>query len=105
MIVSFCSGGDLRASRSHGEVSMPFVIFVAPYLTPVAARMIEATAGLPDVHLGVISQEPLEHLAPELRQQIAQHWRIDDGWNTGQIAAAAQLLAGRLGPIHRLFGA
>jgi len=84
---------------------MPFVIFVAPYLTPIAARMIEATADLPDVQLGVISQEPLDKLAPAPRPNLAQHWRVDDGWNTAQIVAAARLLGDRLGPIHRLFGA
>lgn len=84
---------------------MPFVIFVAPLLTPVAAGMIAATANLPDVRLAVISQDPLEALAAPIQAKLAAHWRVDDALNTAQLTSAASLLSDRLGPIHRLFGA
>lgn len=84
---------------------MPFVIFVAPFLTPVAARQIAATADLPDVRLGVISQDPQEHLPQHIQDKLAAHWRVDDGWSTAHILEAARSLAERNEPIYRLFGA
>ena len=84
---------------------MPFVIFVAPFLTPVAVRQIAATADLPDVRLGVISQEPQERLPEHIQHKLAAHWRVDDGWSTSHILGAARALAERDGPIYRLFGA
>src|SRR5690349_20352466 len=84
---------------------MPFVIFVAPFVTPIAIRQIAATASLPDVRLGVISQEPQEKLPQEIQDKLAAHWRVEDGWSTVHILEAAHRLAERNGPIYRLFGA
>ncbi len=84
---------------------MPVVIFATPFFTDNAVRNIAAIADLPDVRLGLISQEPQEYLSPALRAKLAAHWRIDDCLNTDQLVWAAQSLAQRLGPIDRLFGA
>ena len=84
---------------------MPTVIFAAPYLTPSAARMVTATAALPGVRLGVISQDPLENAPPEARDAVAQHWRIDDVLDLEQLAAAVHQIGARIGPPERLFGA
>lgn len=84
---------------------MPFVIFAAPIFSPNAARFIDATAALPDIRLGVITQDRLENLAPHSGSRIVAHWRVDDILDAGQIAHAAQALAGRFGAIHRIFGA
>jgi biotin carboxylase len=84
---------------------MPIVFFVAPYLSPSAARMVTAAASLPGVRLGVVSQDPQEHAPPEVRAAIAQHWRVDDVTDLDQLAAAVDALAQRLGRPERLFGA
>jgi phosphoribosylaminoimidazole carboxylase (NCAIR synthetase) len=84
---------------------MPTVFFAAPFLSPAAARMIEATASLPGVRLGVVTQDAQEHAPAEVRAAIAQHWRVDDVTDLDQLAGAVDALAQRLGRPDRLFGA
>ena len=84
---------------------MPTVIFAAPYLTPTAARMVTAAASLPEVRLGVISQDPLDNAPDEVRRAVAQHWRVDDVLDSGQLAEAVGCIAERIGQPDRLFGA
>lgn len=84
---------------------MAFVVFVSPYFTEFNVRACEAIAQLPNAQLGVISQEPQEILAPHVRAKLVAHWRIDDALNADQLTWAAQSLAARVGPIHRLCGA
>lgn len=85
---------------------MRFVIFVAPYWSENAARMIEAAGTLPDVALGVISTQA-EAEAPEpARRGMRWHWRVTDFMDPAQLVWAAQGLATQAGmPIHRMFGA
>lgn len=83
---------------------MPVVIIVTPFFTDFVNRTIQATAALPGVRLGVISQAPQEELALEVRACIAAHWRTDSVLDSGQIVHAAQRLASHLGPIQRMFG-
>ncbi|MBL8959150.1 MAG: ATP-grasp domain-containing protein [Gemmatimonadetes bacterium] len=82
---------------------MPFVIFVAPLLSDNAFRMIDAVASLPDVALGVITQDEASKLR-HLRERAA-HWRVTNILDTQQLVWAARELQQRNGPIHRLFGA
>lgn len=84
---------------------MPTVFFAAPYLSPSAARMVTATASLPGVRVGVVSQDAQEHAPPEVRAAIAQHWRVDDVTDVDQLAGAVDALTTRLGLPDRLFGA
>lgn len=84
---------------------MPTVIFAAPYLTPTAARMVTATASLPNVRLGVVSQDPLDHAPDDVRRATAQHWRVDDVLDPDQLAGAVGAIAERIGAPERLFGA
>ncbi|MEW5988570.1 MAG: ATP-grasp domain-containing protein [Chloroflexota bacterium] len=86
-------------------MSAPFVIFVSPYFTDNALRLLDAMTGIPDVRFGLISQDPLERLVPYLRERLAAHRPVDDALDTGQLVAAAQALAQQNGPVHRLFGA
>jgi len=81
---------------------MPSVIFAAPVFNESAVRFIDATANLPQVRLGVISQEPQERLPPPVRARLAAHWCVDDALNSGQLVRAAQELSRSLGPIHHL---
>ena len=81
---------------------MSYILFAAPLFNDLAIRFIEAIGSLPDVRLGVISQEPQEILDPHIRARIAAHWRVDNALDTGQLVWAAESLAKQLGPIHRL---
>lgn len=82
---------------------MPVVLFATPWFSEGATRFIAATADLPEVRLGVISQVPLEQLAPAVQAKLAAHWRVDDVLDAGQLAHAAQSLTRQLGPVHRCF--
>ena len=84
---------------------MPNVVFAAPILSENASRMIEAAASLPDVRLGVITQDPAEKMSPRMAQLVSAHWRVNDILDSAQLAWAATELSKRLGGIDRLFGA
>jgi hypothetical protein len=79
--------------------------FVAPYLLEATARFVATAASLPDVRLGVITSEPVDHLPPELRRLLAGHWRVEDALDPRQIAEAVTGLSGQLGRVERLVGA
>ncbi len=84
---------------------MPKVVFAAPILSENASRMIEAVASLPDVTVGVITQDPAEKMWPELASKVSAHWRVDDILDAGQLTWAAEELSKRMNGIDRLFGA
>ena len=96
----------LAASVSGRQAArVPFVIFVCPMLSANAIQMMGALSRLPDVRAAVIMPEPAEALPAELRAALAGHWRVDNIFDTGQLAAAARELAAHNGPVHRIFGA
>jgi hypothetical protein len=80
------------------------VVFVAPFLLPATNRFIAAAAGLPNVRLSLVSQDPLDKAPAELRERLAGHWRIEQGLDARAIAAAVQTLAQRIAPVERLIG-
>ncbi|MEO7368411.1 MAG: ATP-grasp domain-containing protein, partial [Gemmatimonadaceae bacterium] len=84
---------------------MTNVVFAAPILSENASRMIEAVASLPDVRLGVITQDPAEKMSSDLASKVSAHWRVNDILDSDQLAWAAEELSKRLGRIDRLFGA
>ncbi len=81
------------------------VIFVAPRLSENASRMVEAIGALPGVQLGVISNDVVEHAAPQTRDAIVQHWRVDDVLDPHQLLQAVHAVSARIGGVERLFGA
>ena len=84
---------------------MPNVVFAAPILSENASRMIEAVGSLPDVRLGVITQDPAEKMSPAMQSMVSAHWRVDNILDAGQLTWAAGELSKRLGGLDRLFGA
>ncbi len=83
---------------------MSTVIFAAPFFLETTLRFVDAVADLPGVHLGLVSQDPVEKLPPGLRAKLAGHWRCEDGLDPGQIEAGVRAISQRLGPIDRLLG-
>lgn len=79
-------------------------VFVAPFLLPATTRFIAAAAQLPDVRLGLISQDPENRLTDELRGSLAGHYRIADGTDAQQIADATRALSAHLGGVGRVIG-
>jgi hypothetical protein len=76
--------------------------FVAPYLLDTTTRFVEAAAALPGTQLALVTCEPADRLPPQLKENLAGHWRIDDPLDAGQIAWAVEGLGGQLGPVQRL---
>lgn len=82
-----------------------FVIFVCPIFSPAATQMIEAALNVPHVRLGVIAQQALESLAPNVASRLAAHWRVDDVTNVTSLEHAVRALGDQHGEIFRCFGA
>jgi biotin carboxylase len=80
------------------------VVFVVPFFMEATLRFVSGTARLPDIRLGLVSQDPLERLPEDLRSRIAAHWRVDNALDAQQIAAAVAGLTRQIGPPERLIG-
>jgi len=83
---------------------MPSIVFVAPIHASATLRFVQAAASIPGVRCGLVSQEPGESLPADLRQKLAAHWRVEDAFNSDQLAAAVQALSRTIGPVSRLLG-
>lgn len=81
-----------------------FVIYVCPFFSENTKLFLEALVRLPEIRLGVISQEPQEVLDPSLRSRFAGHWQVPDCLSSEQIRWAAEGLSRQHGPIHRILG-
>jgi hypothetical protein len=79
--------------------------FVAPYLLEATARFVSSAAAVPGVRLGLVTSEPLERVAPDLRDRLSGHWRVDDALDPRQVAEAVTGLSGQMGRVERLVGA
>jgi hypothetical protein len=84
---------------------MVVAAFVAPYLLEATARFVGSAALLPGVRLALITSEPEDRLSPQLREQLAGHWRVDDALDPRQIAEAVTGLGRQLGSVDRIVGA
>jgi hypothetical protein len=76
--------------------------FVAPYLLDTTMRFVEAAASLPDTRVALITTEPKDRIPPQLRDDLAGHWQVDDPLDAGQIAWAVEGLGEQIGPVQRL---
>jgi len=78
------------------------VVFVAPFFIETTMRFIKAVSSVEDVRLGLVSQDPLERLPPEIAGRLTAHWRVDDALDPSQIGSAVESLAARMGGVERL---
>lgn len=81
------------------------VVFVAPFVMSATLRFVHATACLPGVRLGLVTQEPLSKLPAAIRERLSAHYQVADCLDAGQLARAVRLMAGKLGGVDRLMGA
>ncbi|MEZ6185638.1 MAG: hypothetical protein R3F62_11590 [Planctomycetota bacterium] len=81
---------------------MVHVVFVAPYYGGTILKCLAEIASLEDVKLGVISQQPQEHLPPGLRDKIAGHFRVPNTLDVGQLVVAARGFQREWGRVDRL---
>jgi biotin carboxylase len=80
------------------------VLFVAPFFSDNAKFFLELLSSLPDVRLGVIGQEDVGLLPPELRSRIVKHARVEDALSSDHIVRGAKHVMETEGPAHRLLG-
>ncbi|MBK8233624.1 MAG: ATP-grasp domain-containing protein [Candidatus Eisenbacteria bacterium] len=83
---------------------MTSVVFVAPFFAETTLRFVQATADLPGVRLGLVSQDPDSKLPPVLRAKLAAHYQVDDALDAGKLVSAVQHLGTRIGPATRILG-
>jgi hypothetical protein len=81
------------------------VIFVAPFFMETTLRFVAGAAGLPGVHLSLISQDRVEKLPSGLRSALSAHWRVENALDPEDLLLAARALQAKLGPAVRLIGA
>src|SRR3954452_10376864 len=81
---------------------MVVAAFVAPYLLEATARFVRVAAELPDVRIGLVTCEPVDRIALDLRERLAGHWRVDDALDPRQLAWAVSGLGGQMGRVERL---
>jgi D-alanine-D-alanine ligase-like ATP-grasp enzyme len=80
------------------------VLYVAPYFSANILHCLDALCSLPDVRLGVITQEPKDRLPERHRGRIAGHYQIGDCLDAEQLTAATRAFQGQWGRIDRLLG-
>jgi len=84
---------------------MPNVLFVVPYALETSMRFVRATAGLPDVRLGLLSQEPVARFSKELGSSLHGFHPISDPMKTSELVAGARAIAKTWGGrVDRLIG-
>ena len=76
---------------------MPNAVFVVPYALEATLKFVRAAARLPDVRLAILSQEPVDRLPADVRQQIAAHHRLKDCLDSAELVAGIQAAGRSLG--------
>lgn len=84
---------------------MPFIIYACPNYTVNAVKFIDVLSNMRDVHFGLISQEPLVLLSPEIKSRIGGFRQIPDVFDADSLTEAARAMQNENGPIHRLIAA
>ncbi|HEX5051432.1 MAG TPA: ATP-grasp domain-containing protein [Planctomycetota bacterium] len=81
---------------------MIHVVFVAPFFGENMRHCLRCLLDLPDVQLGVITQEPEQRVPAGIRERLAAHYRVDDANDAQQLVTAARHVEQRWGRIDRL---
>lgn len=76
---------------------MSNVVFVAPFALDTTMRFVRAAAKLPDVRLGLVSQEPLERMPEDVRRGLDAYEVVSDALDPDQLVGAVRKLAPRWG--------
>lgn len=84
---------------------MSHVVFVVPYALETSMRFVRATAALPDVRLGIVSQEPAARFSRELGPGLHGYQRVENALDTAELCSAVRGIAAQWGgPVDRLLG-
>ncbi len=80
------------------------VVFVAPFAMTTTLRFITSVAALPGVRMGLVTQERIEKLSPELRDGLAGHYRVADCTDADHIEQGVRALAKAMGGLDAVVG-
>ncbi|MFL5344304.1 MAG: acetyl-CoA carboxylase biotin carboxylase subunit family protein [Hyalangium sp.] len=83
---------------------MGFVLFVTRWNVEVTVHLIEVTAKLPGIRLGLITGESIKYLPESARDKLVCHAEVSDVLDTAQLLTAARALSAEHGRIERIFG-
>ncbi|MCA8958095.1 MAG: ATP-grasp domain-containing protein, partial [Planctomycetes bacterium] len=86
---------------------MAHVVFAVPFAMDATLRFVQAAAGLQaeGLHLGVVSQEPLERFPQQLRAQLGAFQRVGNAMDASALADGVRAIARQMGGrIDRLIG-
>lgn len=81
-----------------------FIIYVCPFFSENTKLFLNALVGIPEIRLGVISQESQDVLPRKLSSRFAGHWMVGDCLDVDHIAWAAEGLSRIHGKIERILG-
>ncbi len=83
---------------------MPLVVYATPNFTENAVRFLDKLTQIPEVRLGLITEEPLTLLRQEVSRRLAAHRQVQNPLDAGQLEAAAREIQAQHGDIHRIIG-
>ncbi|HLU39894.1 MAG TPA: ATP-grasp domain-containing protein, partial [Planctomycetota bacterium] len=84
---------------------MPAVVFAVPFAMENTMRFVRAVAALDGVRLGVVSQDPVEELPPDVRARLHGFARVGDALDPVQLTDATVHIGRHWGHrVDRLFG-
>ena len=83
---------------------MSQVVFVVPFAMPSSLRFVRAVARLRGARVGLISQDPIERIAPDVRQQLAGFEQVEDAMDRDQLETAVRALGDTLRSVDVLLG-
>ena len=66
-----------------------FVVYVCPFFSENTKYFIDALSRMPEVDMGIISQDPPDRLEHHLQGRVKAFYRIDDCLDTAQLTHAA----------------
>ena len=81
---------------------MPNVVFVAPYFGGQMRQVLDLFPRLEGVRLGIITQEPREHVPPSLAH--VAHYQVKDTMDARQLIEATRAFQKEWGHVDRLLG-
>jgi formate-dependent phosphoribosylglycinamide formyltransferase (GAR transformylase) len=83
---------------------MPDVTFVAPFFAETTLRFVAAAAGLDDVRLSLVSQDPADRVPEALRHRLADFVRVRDALDPMGLVRAVEELRRRGRKVELILG-
>lgn len=84
---------------------MRHAIFAVPFALDNTIKFVRIAAQLEDLHLGIVSQDPIERFPADLRTKVKAFVRVPDAFDAQRLAVGAREVAKQLGGrLDSMFG-